>query len=243
MCEGDVTQILHILSKNHGVNNNISLGILGVILRDPVTMLDSVCKLSQEWGVNTEFNLLLAGAFLDINFGKKSYPNLYLEQENISQPLKPYLVIRPLSKKLTQLIFPNFPVTSLDKCHDVLIESNLQSFEYIWENLGVPKELFKIGVDLMFGDKINLIDSVWEFKNFLCKQNGVNPSIFDSLNALRSAQSEYSIDQLKNSIDQLKNSIDSKHTLKSFLLQFAIAAFKGNKCLIKSTIISKNSMR
>jgi len=214
--DGEITPLLHLISQNHGVSNNVALGILGMILENPYTILDSVHKLSDELNVNVDLNLFLTEALLNKHYLKKT--------------AKHYRVIRPVTKKLIQVIFPNFPVIALDQMHTVITEGDLTPIENICHWLNIPSELVFIAIDLMNEDHDSLRKSVCQFKDYICKNNGINSLLFDHLEMLRNAHTEYPI-------DQLKDLVDSTHINRSFLLQFPIAVFKGNKSFIKNTII------
>lgn len=116
MVEGNIYPLLKIMSKNLGVNYDISLGILGMIIENPYTILNSVYRLSKELSISKEINLTIAEALLN---------KFYLKKTS-----KIYRIIRPVTKKLLRSIFPNFPVTAIDQMHTVVTEGELEPLEY-----------------------------------------------------------------------------------------------------------------
>ena len=146
MIDGNTHPLLKIISKNHGLNYNISLGILGMIIENPYTILNSVYRLSSELSVNNNLNLTIAEALLN---------KFYLKKTS-----KIYRVIRPATKKLVRSIFPNFPVTAIDQMHTVVTEGELDPLEYVCTNLGIPSHIFTMAKALSLGDNELLKQSI-----------------------------------------------------------------------------------
>ena len=215
--KGDAEAILQIISKNHGVNSSIALGILGMIAEDPYLILDSTFKLCQDLGINPDVNLYIAEGVLNKHYLKKT--------------AKHYRVVRPMTKKLIQKIFPDFPVTALDKVHSIITEGSIPTMIDICDNLKIPTHLFKIGYAFSQNNKVELKEAINEFLDSICVVK-THKENMEKLFSLLQLVNDDNIHKL--SLDLLEGVIPESMLHN---IEIATVALKGRKSLIQNALL------
>ena len=63
--EGDVAEIVLLFNKACGVDKNVSLGLVGLLLSNQVMIMNSIYNLSEENGLNGELSVAIAEIVLN----------------------------------------------------------------------------------------------------------------------------------------------------------------------------------
>ena len=139
--EGDAGSIAMLLHTSCGVEENISLGLVGMLLQDKMVVINSIYELSEEHGLDGDFNILIA----EIAFNEYNPDSQGINQVSSTIILS--------IKKLISKVFPQFPNDTIDGILQVVFEADPRPIENIAKSLQIPQSLFKIFIGIAFEDE------------------------------------------------------------------------------------------
>jgi hypothetical protein len=130
---GNIEMIANIMHKNWGIDYKIAWGLVGLLANDPIIILNSIYKISNELKFDTQSNIYLAELALS-SIGNESFEN-----ENISKS-----AIIMIMKQFLQSKNPEFPCSILDDIFEIVLHHNPRSLLPVWAKLGIKRELFDL---------------------------------------------------------------------------------------------------
>lgn len=146
--EGDAGSIAMLLHNSWGVEKNISLGLVGMLVNDNMIVMNSIYELSEQHGIDGDFSVTIA----EIWFNDYNPDSQGINQVKSS-------VILSVKKLLTK-IYPAFPSDTIDGILQVSLESDPQPMEEIAKQLKIPSELFEIIIGIATEDDKKIINSL-----------------------------------------------------------------------------------
>jgi hypothetical protein len=200
--KGNITAIVGLLQNNCGIDECISLGLIGIIMDDNLMIVDSVYKLSEKLGVDPGINVTFAEIILDkFNGNKEGW-----------KKLKSSLVLH--FKKLIKYFYPNFPSQTLDDILTIILERSPEPLIRMSKTLNVPPELFEIAAAYAMNNNQSIEKAVDQLSKRLLPQQYNN--LFILFQQLINCN-------LETNLKEIAKMLGVK---REFLMQIAIAIFK-----------------
>ena len=209
--EGDAGAIAMLLHNSWGVEKNISLGLVGMLINDNMIIMNSIHDLSEAHGLDGDFSVTIAEiAFDDYN----------PDSQGINQ-VKSSVILSV--KKLLTKIYSTFPSDTIDGILQVSLEADPQPMEEIAKRLRIPSELFEIMIGVATENDKKIISSL----DLMIKE--ILPPHFSSL-----FSAIYSI--IKNEKAKLSSLAKLMNIDNKFYLDMLISVLKEDKDAIRSLI-------
>ena len=130
--EGDAGAIAMLLHRSWGVDKNIWLGLVGMLLQDNLVVLNSIYEISEEHGLDGDFSVTIA----EIAFNEYNPDTQGINQVQSTVILS--------IKRLISKVFPQFPSDTIDGILQVALEADPRPMEKMAEKLKIPSSVFKI---------------------------------------------------------------------------------------------------
>ena len=130
--EGDAGAIAMLLHRSWGVDKNIWLGLVGMLLQDNLVVLNSIYEISEEHGLDGDFSITIA----EITFNEYNPDTQGINQVQSTVILS--------IKRLISKVFPQFPSDTIDGILQVALEADPRPMEKMAEKLKIPSSVFKI---------------------------------------------------------------------------------------------------
>ena len=137
-----------LLHTSCGVEKNISLGLVGMLLQDKMVVINSIYGLSEEHGLDGDFNILIA----EIAFNEYNPDSQGINQVSSTIILS--------IKKLISKVFPQFPNDTIDGILQVVLEADPRPIEAMAKSLQIPQSLFKIITGIALEDEKLITSSI-----------------------------------------------------------------------------------
>ena len=146
--EGDAGAMAMLFHTSLGVEKNISLGIIGILLQEKLVVMNSIYGLSEEHGLDGDFNVTIA----EIAFNEYNPDTQGINQVKSSVILS--------IKKLIAKVFPQFPNDTIDGILQVVFEADPRPVKIMAEKLKIPPSLFQIIVGVATENEKMIISSL-----------------------------------------------------------------------------------
>ena len=209
--EGDAGAIAILLHSSWGVEKNISLGLVGMLINDNMIIMNSIHDLSEEHGLDGDFS---------VNIAEIAFDDYNPDSQGINQ-VKASVILSV--KKLLTKIYSTFPSDTIDGILQVSLESDPQPMEEIAKKLKIPSELFEIMIGVATENEKKTISSL----DLMIKE--ILPSHYASLfNAI------YSI--IKNEKTKLSSLAKLMNIENKFYLDLLISVLKKDVDSIRNLI-------
>ena len=130
--EGDAGAIAMLFNKTCGVNKNVSLWLIGLLLNDQTLILNSIYDLSEEIGFDGELSVAISEIAIN------SYDNSSVDIKQVE-----YSVILSV-KKLFRKLLPDFPQDVIDTILQVALEADPYPLKKLWKKMNVSENVFDL---------------------------------------------------------------------------------------------------
>ena len=210
--DGNMGALINLFNKNCGIDENISLGLVGWLKQDSSIIMDSVHKLSMELGLDVNLNSILAEIALD-DYNPDSV-GINQAQGTIILSLK----------KLFRNAFPTFPLETLDGLLQVVSEGDPRPIENIVEKLNIPIPLFRMCIGYVMDNDNMVLKSIRNLGKESFPEHYLN--FFDSLFRIYKGDPKMG----------LKQSSENLGVPHEFLLQFIVSISKQDNSLIRHSL-------
>jgi hypothetical protein len=166
--KGNAGAIATLMNRFYGIDNNIALGLVGTLKNDPVIILDSIYKISEQLGLDPELNVTIA----EIVFEQ-------FNSSSINGNEMSGTAIRNI-KKLISHFFPQFPIEIIDEALKMVMKMEIKPLIKICKDSKISLDSFNI---------LNLYkeNNSKNMKTIFCKmlKNCFHPSISDLFSILK----------------------------------------------------------
>ena len=210
--EGDAGAVALLFNKTCGVDKNISLCLIGLLLNDQTLILNSIYNLSEEIGFG---ELSVAISEIAIN----SYNNSSVDIKQVE-----YSVILSV-KKLFRKLMPDFPQDIIDPILQVALEADPNPLKKLWEKMNVSENVFDLLTALITNNYSKVDDSLYKLSLEIVPSQYTN--LFMLLYAITKGDFRISFDILAESFGL--NGLSS-------LIKIVMAAAKKDPELIKEAL-------
>lgn len=210
--DGNMGELINMMNKNCGIDENISLGLVGWLKQDAVIILDSIHKLAIDLNLDINLNSILAEIALD-DYNPDSV-GINKAQGTIILSLK----------KLFRKAFPTFPLETLDGLLQVVSEGDPRPLENILKKLNIPAPLFKLCIGYVVNNEGMILKSLKNLANESFPEHYKN--YFNSLYKIYKGDPKTG----------LKNTAENCGVPHEFLLQFIVAISKQDNSLIRHAL-------
>ena len=209
--EGDITEIALVFNKALGVDKNISLGLVGLLLKDQTMIMNSIYHLSND----NKFNLEMCMIIAEIVFNSYD-PSLSGINEVDSSVI---LTVKKLFSKLV----PEFPLDAIDIILQIILEADPRPLGGLWRKLKIPTNFFEILLDLSLNNNAAK-DSLCKFaiENVLHEYKDLFLSLYSIIKGDLTADFSY-----------LAKTLNVKY---GFLIKMMIAMYKNEEELTRQVL-------
>ena len=218
--EGDVAEIVLLFNKACGVDKNVSLGLVGLLLSNQVMIMNSIYNLSEENGLNGELSVAIAEIVLN------SYNPSALGINEVDSS-----VILSV-KKLFSKMLPQFPHDILDIILQISLEADPRPLGNMGKKMNIPSSFCDLLIGMATNNKTTIQESLFKFTSDILPK--VYKDMFLSMNYIIRGD-------LNKNIDIFSKWLGIQH---SFLLKMIIAIIKKDDQFIRQSInnLDKNLM-
>ena len=218
--EGDVSEIVLLFNKACGVDKNISLGLVGLLLNNQIMIMNSIYNLSEENGLNGELSV----AITEIVLNSYNPSAIGINQVDSSVILS--------VKKIFSKMLPQFPHDILDIILQIVLEADPRPLGAMWKKMGMSSNFCDILIGIVTKNKSATQDSLFKFASEIIPKG--YKEVFLVLHYIIKG------DITKN-YDFLANCLNVKH---SFLIKMIIAIYKIEEQLTRQVLgeLDKNLM-
>ena len=210
--EGDAGSIAMLLHTSCGVEKNISLGLVGMLLQDKMVVINSIYGLSEEHGLDGDFNILIA----EIAFNEYNPDSQGINQVSSTIILS--------IKKLISKVFPQFPNDTIDGILQVVLEADPRPIEAMAKSLQIPQSLFKIITGIALEDEKLITSSIENLTKELLPPHFV--SLFNAIYCIWKGDP-------REALDSLATYINIKEVK---ILEMIVSAFKNDIDFARNSI-------
>ena len=210
--EGDAGSIAMLLHTSCGVEKNISLGLVGMLLQDKMIVMNSIYGLTEEHGLDGDFNVTIA----EIAFNEYNPDTQGINQVHSTVILS--------IKKLIAKVFPQFPNDTIDGILQVVFEADPRPMEVMAEKLQIPPSLFKIIVGVATEEEKLVRDSIESLVKELLPEHYSH--LFNAIYGILKGDS-------RGTLNSLANLLEIKEI---FMLEMMVAVFKGDTDFVRYSI-------
>jgi len=208
--DGDMGALINkIMNKNCGIDKNIGLGLVGWLKQDEIIIMDSIHKLADELGQDTNLNDVLAEIALD-----KYNP------DSVGINRAQGTIILSL-KKLFRKAFPQFPLETLSGLLQVVSEGDPRPLKPILDKLNIPSPLFNMSIGFVTDDKEMIQKSVLDVTKDILPPHFKN--FFDSLYSIFKGNPKAGLGEITQNLN----------IPYEFLIQFIVAVSKQDNSLVR----------
>ena len=148
--EGDTGAISLLLNKIWGVDKNISLGLIGLLLNDQVLVLNSIYSLSEEIGFDGEISVAVSEIAM----------NTYNRNSIDIKKVESTVVLSV--KKLFRKLLPGFPLDTVDSILQVALEADPAPLKNIWIRMNFPVDVFDLWSAVVTENYNQIEDSIYK---------------------------------------------------------------------------------
>ena len=199
--EGDVAELVLLFNKACGVDKNVSLGLVGLLLKDNVMIMNSIYNLSEENALNGELSV----AITEIALNSYNPANIGINEVDSSVILS--------VKKLFSKLLPQFPHDILDTILQIILEADPRPLGSMWKKMQFKKSFYDLIVGIAANDKVGIQDSLYKFINDIIPNE--YKELFTSLHHITKGD-------LSDNFDYLSQKLNVKY---GFLLKMVIAVY------------------
>jgi len=199
--EGDVAELVLLFNKACGVDKNVSLGLVGLLLKDNVMIMNSIYNLSEENALNGELSV----AITEIALNSYNPANIGINEVDSSVILS--------VKKLFSKLLPQFPHDILDTILQIILEADPRPLGSMWKKMQFKKSFYDLIVGIAANDKVGIQDSLYKFINDIIPNE--YKDLFTSLHNITKGD-------LSGNFDYLSQKLNVKY---GFLLKMVIAVY------------------
>lgn len=147
--EGDVAELVLMFNKSCGVDKNVSLGLVGLLLQDNVIIMNSIYNLSEENNLNGELSVAITE--LALNSYNPSLPGINEVDSSVILSVK----------KLFSKLLPQFPHDALDNLLQIILEVDPRHLGSMWNKMQFEKSFYSLIVGVASNDKVKIQDSLF----------------------------------------------------------------------------------
>ena len=210
--EGDAGAIGMLLHKSWGVDKNISLGLVGMLLQDNLVVLNSIYEISTELEIDGDFNVTIA----DIAFNEYNP-----DAQGINQVQSTVILS---IKRLISKVFPKFPNDTIDSILQVALEADPRPMEKMAEKLKIPPSVFKIIIGIATEDDKLIKSSLLGLTKEFLPQHYLD--LFDAVYCIIKGDAKGTLHSLAKFL-RIKN---------PFVLEMIIAVFRNDTDFVRYSI-------
>ena len=210
--DGNMGELINMMNKNCGIDENISLGLVGWLKQDSIIILDSIVKLAMELKLDVNLNTIIGEIALDAY--NPDCVGINKAQGTIILSLK----------KLFRNAFPTFPLETLDGLLQVVSEGDPRPLENIVDKLNIPNPVFKMCIGYVMDNETMILKSLKNIAKDSFPKHYLN--YFDSLYKI------YKGDP-KTGLKQTTENFGIPH---EFLLQLIVAISKQDNSLVRHAL-------
>ena len=212
--EGDAGAVAMLFNKTCGVNKNVSLWLIGLLLNDQTLILNSIYDLSEEIGFDSELSVAITEIAINL------YNNSSVDIKQVE-----YSVVISV-KKLFRKLMPDFPQDIIDTILQVALEADPYPLKELWQKMNVSENVFSLLTALVTNNYGIVDESLYNLsQNIIPLQYKY---IFDTLYTISKG------DVSKEFAPFFENSLNLRGL--SLLIKIIIAAAKKDPELVKEIL-------
>ena len=151
--EGDTGAISLLLNKIWGVDQNISLGLIGLLLNDQVLVLNSIYSLSEEIGFDGEISVAVSEIAM----------NTYNRNSIDIKKVESTVVLSV--KKLFRKLLPDFPLEIVDSVLQVALEADPSPLKDVWIKMNFPEDVFDLWSAVVTSNYSQIEKSIYQLSS------------------------------------------------------------------------------
>ncbi|CAI2364557.1 unnamed protein product [Moneuplotes crassus] len=133
--------LVQVLNTNMGIDENVSLALVGIVMNDTSLILECVNSLSIQLNLDPTFNMIFTEIILES----------YQPNERDTKAISNSVILS--TKRCCNQFFPGFQTEVIDDVLRVVYDKKIDPLKELAVKFGVPTDILEIGIHLIKRDK------------------------------------------------------------------------------------------